>query len=66
MDPEDVAASIEPSGLSLTDVVELPPYLYAAIFSKLTKWNCGRRHDYRHSLSRIVSTLRRGDRASRL
>jgi ubiquinone/menaquinone biosynthesis C-methylase UbiE len=34
MEPEEVAASVEQSGLSLTDVVELPPYHYAAVLQR--------------------------------
>lgn len=32
MEPEDVAATIEQSGLKLERVIELPPYHYGAIF----------------------------------
>jgi hypothetical protein len=34
MAPVDVATAIEPAGLNLVDVVELPPYHYGAIFEK--------------------------------
>ena len=34
MEPGDVSAVIEPEGLKLVGVVELPPYHYAAIFEK--------------------------------
>jgi SAM-dependent methyltransferase len=34
MGPSDVAAVIEPADLKLSDVLELPPYHYAAIFEK--------------------------------
>jgi SAM-dependent methyltransferase len=34
MEPGDVAAAIEPTGLKLVGVVELPPYHYGAIFEK--------------------------------
>lgn len=34
LEPSDVAAVVEPAGLKLTEVVELPPYHYAAIFEK--------------------------------
>ena len=34
MEPNDVAAVIEPAGLILGQVIELPPYHYAAIFTK--------------------------------
>jgi ubiquinone/menaquinone biosynthesis C-methylase UbiE len=37
MEPEDVAASVGSSGLSLTDVVELPPYHYAAVLQRITE-----------------------------
>lgn len=32
MEPWDVAETIEPAGFTLTDVIELPPYHYGAIF----------------------------------
>lgn len=35
MTPEDVATVVTPSGLRLVQVVELPPYHYAAIFEKI-------------------------------
>jgi SAM-dependent methyltransferase len=35
MEPAAVAAAVEPSGLSLAKLVELRPYHYAAVFSKL-------------------------------
>ena len=35
MEPSDVAAVVEPAGLKLSEVIELPPYHYAAIFEKL-------------------------------
>ena len=34
MEPNDVAAVVEPAGLSRGEVIELPPYHYAAIFAK--------------------------------
>lgn len=34
MEPGDVAAVVEPAGLKLSEVIELPPYHYAAIFEK--------------------------------
>jgi SAM-dependent methyltransferase len=34
MEPADVAAVVEPAGLRLVGVVELPPYHYGAIFEK--------------------------------
>ncbi len=34
MEPEDVAAAVEPAGLTCARVVELPPYHYGAIFEK--------------------------------
>ena len=34
MEPSDVAAVVEPANLNLTQVIELPPYHYAAIFAK--------------------------------
>jgi SAM-dependent methyltransferase len=34
MEPRDVTTVVEPAGLKLTEVVELPPYHYAAIFTK--------------------------------
>ena len=34
MSPAEVATLVEPAGLSLADVVELPPYHYGAIFEK--------------------------------
>jgi SAM-dependent methyltransferase len=34
MEPGDVSAAIEPAGLRLVGVVELPPYHYGAIFEK--------------------------------
>jgi SAM-dependent methyltransferase len=34
MEPAAVAAAVEPSGLFLAKLVELPPYHYAAVFSK--------------------------------
>ena len=34
MTPDDVAAAVEPDGLRLARVVELPPYHYGAIFEK--------------------------------
>ena len=34
MEPADVAAVVEPAGLKLVGVVELPPYHYGAIFEK--------------------------------
>ena len=41
MTPDDVAAVVEPAGLVLTRVVELPPYHYAAIFQKPARLNLG-------------------------
>ncbi len=35
MEPREVAAVVEPAGLKLCEVIELPPYHYAAIFTKL-------------------------------
>jgi SAM-dependent methyltransferase len=35
MSPDSVKAVVEPAGLSLVRVAELPPYHYAAIFAKL-------------------------------
>jgi ubiquinone/menaquinone biosynthesis C-methylase UbiE len=32
MEPSEVAATIKPVGLTLTEVIELPPYHYGAIF----------------------------------
>lgn len=32
MEPEDVAAAVEPAGFNLVGVVDLPPYHYGAIF----------------------------------
>jgi SAM-dependent methyltransferase len=32
MEPVEVADAVEPAGLTLTDVIELPPYHYGAIF----------------------------------
>jgi ubiquinone/menaquinone biosynthesis C-methylase UbiE len=32
MEPVEVADTVEPAGLTLTDVIELPPYHYGAIF----------------------------------
>ena len=37
MEPSDVAAVVESAGLTLTDVVELLPYHYSAIFEKLPR-----------------------------
>jgi SAM-dependent methyltransferase len=34
MTPDDVAAVIEPAGLVLTRLIELPPYHYGAVFQK--------------------------------
>ena len=34
MEPNDVAAVVEPAGLALGHVIKLPPYHYAAIFTK--------------------------------
>jgi SAM-dependent methyltransferase len=34
MEPSDVVAAVEPAGLNLGQVIELPPYHYAAIFVK--------------------------------
>ena len=34
MEPRDVVAVVEPAGLKLSEVIELPPYHYAAIFTK--------------------------------
>lgn len=34
MTPEQTALSVTPSGLRLRDVIELPPYHYAAVFEK--------------------------------
>jgi ubiquinone/menaquinone biosynthesis C-methylase UbiE len=34
VEPNDVAAVVEPAGLTLGQVIELPPYHYAAIFTK--------------------------------
>jgi len=34
MEPSDVATTVEPAGLGLADVIELPPYHYGAIFEK--------------------------------
>ena len=34
MTPDDVAAAVEPAGLRLARVVELPPYHYGAMFEK--------------------------------
>ncbi len=34
MEPRDVVAAVEPAGLKLSEVIELPPYHYAAIFMK--------------------------------
>ena len=34
MSPDDVRAVVEPAGFQLTDLVELPPYHYGAIFEK--------------------------------
>ncbi len=34
MTPDSVAAVVEPVGLSLVRVAEVPPYHYAAIFAK--------------------------------
>ena len=34
MEPNDVAAVVEPAGLILGEVIELPPYHYAAVFAK--------------------------------
>lgn len=34
MEPADVAATVEPAGLALAQVVEIPPYHYGAIFEK--------------------------------
>lgn len=34
MEPEDVAAAVEPASLMCAGVVELPPYHYAVIFEK--------------------------------
>jgi hypothetical protein len=35
MRPEAVAAAVEPSGLTLVRVAEIPPYHYASIFEKV-------------------------------
>jgi hypothetical protein len=35
MTPEATAAVVEPAGLKLREIVELPPYHYGAIFEKL-------------------------------
>jgi SAM-dependent methyltransferase len=40
MEPPAVAAAVDPSGLFLAKLVELPPYHYAAVFSKSV--DCGR------------------------
>ena len=32
MEPSDVAATVAPAGLTLADVIDLPPYHYGAIF----------------------------------
>jgi ubiquinone/menaquinone biosynthesis C-methylase UbiE len=37
MEPADVAAAVQPAGLSLVGVVELPPYHYAVIFERPTR-----------------------------
>lgn len=34
MSPEQVRKTVEPAGLCFEDVIELPPYHYAAIFRK--------------------------------
>lgn len=34
MTPAEVAAAVEPAGLKLVTVVELPPYHYGAVFEK--------------------------------
>jgi len=34
IDPSDMAAVVEPAGLTLFEVIELPPYHYAAVFEK--------------------------------
>jgi SAM-dependent methyltransferase len=34
MEPSDVAEAVEPAGLTLADVIELPPYHYGAIFGR--------------------------------
>jgi hypothetical protein len=34
MTPVDVATTVEPVGLKLIHVIELPPYHYGAIFEK--------------------------------
>ena len=34
MEPDEVAATVEPAGLRLSRIVELPPYHYGAIFEK--------------------------------
>jgi SAM-dependent methyltransferase len=44
MEPSDVAAVVEPAGLTLTDVVDLPPYHYAAIFEKLAQTDTSAAH----------------------
>jgi ubiquinone/menaquinone biosynthesis C-methylase UbiE len=36
MEPDEVAAAVEPVGLRLARTVELPPYHYGSIFKKLT------------------------------
>jgi len=35
MQPEQVMADVEPSGLKQLKIVEIPPYHYAAVFKKL-------------------------------
>jgi SAM-dependent methyltransferase len=34
MDPAEVGAAVEPAGLKLLDVIELPPYHYGAVFAR--------------------------------
>jgi predicted methyltransferase len=36
MEPDEVAATVEPVGLRLAQIVELPPYHYGVIFEKPT------------------------------
>jgi hypothetical protein len=35
MEPAEVTAAVEPAGLPLTQLLEMPPYHYAAIFTKV-------------------------------
>ncbi len=43
LEPSDVAETVEPAGFALTDVIELPPYHYGAIFRMRSEQSNGDR-----------------------